>query len=433
MHVKFTGLWRHPDFLKLWTGETISLFGSQITALALPLTAALVLKSTPAEMGFLATVEFLPFLLLSLFAGVWVDRLRRKPILVIADIGRGILLGTVPAAFFLGILSIELLYVVGFLTGIMTVFFDVAYQSYLPALVERDHLVEGNGKLEISRSTAQISGPGLAGALVQVVSAPVAILIDAVSYFFSAFFIGQIKKPEVKEIHSAAQKKSIWHEIGEGLGIVFGNPVLRSIAACTATSNLFSNILMVVFTLYMVNELRLEPAIIGLIFAISSIGSLIGAFGASWAAQRFGLGWAIIGSTALSFVNLLIPLTGATSLTTIPFLIAAMFSTALGGTVYNINQVSLRQAITPDRLQGRMNASMRFVVWGTIPVGSLIGGFLGETFGLRPTLLIGAIGGSLAFLWVLFSPVRRLKEQPRPVEEIAVDEPETLTLTPQGH
>jgi MFS family permease len=433
MHAKFTGLWRHPDFLKLWSGETISLFGTQITALALPLTAALVLKASPAEMGFLATVEFLPFLLLSLFAGVWVDRLTRRPILIIADIGRGILLGTIPAAFFLNVLSIELLYVVGLLTGIMTVFFDVAYMSYLPALIERDQLVEGNGKLEISRSTAQISGPGLAGTLVQIVSAPVAILIDAVSYFVSAFFIGLIKKPEVKEVRPSTENKSIWREIGEGLGIVFGNPVLRSIAACTGTNNFFSNILFVVFTLYMVNELKLEPAIIGLIFAISSTGSLIGALGANWAAKRFSLGCAFIGSSAISFVNLLIPLTGAASLTTVPFLIAAMFSSALGSTIYNINQVSLRQAITPDRLQGRMNASMRFVVWGTIPVGSLMGGFLGETFGLRTTLLIGATGTALAFLWVLFSPVRHLKEQPKPVEEVAVDEPETLSLTPKSH
>ncbi len=432
MHAKFTGLWRHPDFLKLWSGETISLFGTQITALALPLTAALVLKVSPAEMGFLATVEFLPFLFLSLFAGVWVDRLTRRPILIIADIGRGILLGTIQAAFFLNVLSIELLYVVGLLTGVMTVFFDLAYMSYLPALIERGQLVEGNGKLEISRSTAQISGPGLAGALVQLVSGPVAILLDAISYFVSALFIGLIKKPEVKEVRPFTHKKSIWREIGEGLGVVFGNPILRSIAACTGTNNFFSNILMVVFTLYMVNELRLEPAVIGLIFAISSIGSLVGAFGANRAALRFGLGWAIIGSSAISFIDLLIPLTGPGSPLTIPFLIVALFLATLGSTVYNINQVSLRQAITPDRLQGRMNASMRFVVWGTIPVGSLIGGFLGQTFGLRATLLIGALGVSLSFLWVLFSPVRHLKEQPKPLEEEAVDELETLTLTSNG-
>ena len=432
MHAKFTGLWRHPDFLKLWSGETISLFGTQVTALALPLTAALVLKASPAEMGFLATVEFLPFLVLSLFAGVWVDRLTRRPILIIADIGRGFLLGTIPAAFFLNVLSIELLYVVGLLTGVLTVFFDVAYMSYLPALVERDQLVEGNGKLEVSRSVAQISGPGLAGTLIQVVSAPVAVLIDAVSYFMSAFFIGLIKKPEVKEVRSLFEKKNIWREIGEGLGIVFGNPVLRSIAGCTATTNLFGNVLQVVFTLYMVNELKLEPFVIGLIFAVSSIGGLLGAFGANWAAKRFGLGRAIVGSASLGFFYLLVPLASGPWIITVPLLTLAQFVISFSGTIYNINQVSLRQAITPDRLQGRMNASMRFVVWGTIPIGALVGGFLGETFGLRPTLLIGAIGTSLGFLWVLFSPVRQLKEQPKPTDEEAVGEPETLTLTSNG-
>lgn len=427
MHAKFTGLWRHPDFLKLWSGETISLFGSQVTLLALPLTAVLLLKATPAEMGLLAAVEFLPFLVLSLFAGVWVDRLRRRPILILTDIGRGLLLGSVPLAYFFNVLSIELLYGVALLTGIMTVFFDVAYQSYLPSLVERDQLVEGNGKLAVSSSVAQITGPGVAGALVQLVTAPVAILLDAVSFLVSGFLISLIKKPEVKETRPTTEKHNIWKEIGEGLGVVFGNPILRSIAGCTGTNNLFSNILWVVFTLYMVNELKLEPALIGIVFAVGSIGSLVGAFAASQVATRFGLGRTIIGSAALGFANFLIPLASGSGLATMPFLIAAMFITTFGSTIYNINQVSLRQAITPDRLQGRMNASMRFVVWGTIPVGALIGGFLGETLGLHATLWIGAAGITLAFLWVLFSPVRHLKVQPKfEEEEAAKIEAETL-------
>ncbi|MDB5079038.1 MAG: hypothetical protein JWP00_962 [Chloroflexi bacterium] len=416
MHAKFTGLWRHPDFLKLWSGETISLFGSQVTLLGLPLTAVLLLKATPAEMGLLAAVEFLPFLVLSLFAGVWVDRLYRRPILILANIGRGLLLGLVPLAYFFNALSIELLYGVALLTGVLTVFFDVAYQSYLPALVERDHLVEGNGKLEISSSVAQITGPGVAGALVQLVTAPVAILLDAVSFLVSAFLISLIKKPEVKEIHPTTHKSNIWQEIGEGLQVVFGNPILRSIAACTGTTNLFSNMLFVVFTLFMVNELHLEPIFIGIIFAVGSVGSLLGAFLAGWLVRRIGLGMTIVGSACFGFIHFLLPLASGTWQMSVPLLIGCMFITNLTRTVYNINQVSLRQAITPDRLQGRMNASMRFVVWGTIPVGSLVGGFLGEVVGLRTTLWIGATGISLAFLWVFFSPVRRLREQPGPAQ-----------------
>jgi MFS family permease len=428
MYAKFTGLWRHPDFLRLWSGETISLFGSQVTLLALPLTAVLVLKASPAEMGLLAAVEFLPFLVLSLFAGVWVDRLHRRPILILADLGRGLLLGSIPLAYFFNLLSIELLYGVGLLTGVMTVFFDVAYQSYLPSLVERDQLVEGNGKLAVSSSVAQITGPGVAGALVQLVTAPVAIFIDAVSFFASAFFISLIKKPEIKETQPDTGKHNIWQEIGEGLRVVFGNPVLRSIAGCTGTTNLFGNIAWVVLTLYLVNELKLEPAVIGIIYAVGSVGSLLGALIASWVARRFGLGLTIIGSAAVGFVYFLIPLAEGAGPGVIPLLIGAMFSNSFSGTVYNINQVSLRQAITPDRLQGRMNASMRFVVWGTIPLGSLVGGFLGETLGLRNTLWIGAVGTTLGFLWVLLSPVRHLREQPKPDKE-EVEQPETFTLT----
>src|SRR5689334_4573513 len=196
MRLKFVGLWRHADFMKLWSGETISLFGSQVTALALPLTAVLVLKASPAEMGILGAVEFAPFLLLSLFAGVWVDRLRRRPIMILADLGRALLVFSIPAMFWLGQLRMEYLYLVGLLTGVLTVFFDVAYQSYLPSLVEREQLVEGNSKLEVSRSVAQIAGPGLAGALVQTISAPVAMLVDGLSFLASTFFLGLIRKPE---------------------------------------------------------------------------------------------------------------------------------------------------------------------------------------------------------------------------------------------
>jgi MFS family permease len=414
--ISLSGLWRHPDFVKLWAGHTISRFGSEISQLAIPLTAALVLNASAFQMGLLGTFEFAPFLLLSLFAGVWVDRLRRKPILIVADIGRALLLGSIPLAAVLGVLRIEQLYVVGFCTGILTVLFDVADQSYLPALVSRGHLVEGNSKLEMSRSVAQIAGPGVGGALVQLVSAPIAILVDAVSFLASAVCLVTIRAREAAPVRHAHGGGSIWAELREGLVVVLGNPLLRSIAGCTATTNLFGNGMMAVYVLYATRELGIGPALLGIILAAGGPGALLGALLAGRMANRFGLGATIIGASLVGgLANLLVPLASGPELAIAALLLLASFVGGISNPVYNINQVSLRQAITPDRLQGRMNASVRFIVWGTIPIGALIGGALGDAIGLRPTLALMATCSVLATLWILFSPVRRLKEQPVPV------------------
>lgn len=417
MKTRLGGLWQHPNFLKLWAGETVSVFGSQITLLALPLTAVLVLGATPGQMGILGAVEMAPFLFISLFAGVWVDRWRLRPLMIKADIGRAILLGSIPVVYTLGWLSIEYLYGIALLVGVLTVFFDVAYQSYLPVLVGREHLIEGNGKLEVSRSVAQITGPGLAGTLVQVASGPVALALDAISFAFSAIFLSFIKHTEPAKAVSLV-KHNIWREIGEGLGVVFGNRYLRSIAACTGTTNFFTNIAAAVYTLYVVRELHLDAVMLGLIFGIGSIGALIGAVMAGWLARRIGLGWTIIGTAGLTgFGGLAAPLAVGPVPVLMIILTAGYFVNSWGNPVYNINQVSLRQAITPHRLLGRMNASMRFLVWGTMPVGSLLGGLLGEIIGLRATLLVAALGTFLSVLPVFFSPVRGLQEQPAPVED----------------
>ena len=326
-------------------------------------------------MGLLSAFEFAPFLLLSLFAGVWVDRVRRRPVLIVADIGRAVILGSIPVASVLGVLRIEQLYVVGLLTGVLTVFFDVAYQAYLPVLVSREHLVEGNSKLEVSRSVAQIAGPGVAGALVQLVSAPIAVVVDAVSFVASAIFLLFIHTPEPAPVRRAGKDGSVWSELREGLAVVLGNPVLRSIAGCTATSNLFGNAVQAIYVLYVTRELGLQPAVVGLIYAVSGPGALLGAVIAGRLARQFGLGATILGSIALSEVaNLLIPLAAGPTLVVTGMLMLGAFISGITNPVYNVNQVSLRQAITPDRLQGRMNASMRFIVWGTIPLGALLGG-----------------------------------------------------------
>ena len=407
-------LWRHPDFLKLWVGDTISQFGSQITFLAIPLTAAVLLGATPFEMGLLGTIEMLPFLLISLPAGVWVDRLPRRRILISGDLVRAVALGTIPGVWFMRpeLLGMPWLYVVAIVGGTATVFFDAAYQAYLPSLVERDQLIEGNQKLELSRSTAQLTGPGIAGALISFLSAPVTIAVDAVSFLVSAAAVWLIRKPEpAPEPKPAGHAGGMLAEIREGLGVVTGSPILRSIAACTATSNLSTSIAFAAFFIFLTRDLALDAARIGLIFAIGNVGGLVGALIAGRVPKLIGTGPAIVGSaifgTAFLWLN-----AAATRETAFAILVFTGLTTQIGNQVYNVNQVSLRQAITPDRLQGRMNASMRFIVWGTIPVGTFLGGVLAELIGVRQAIFVGSLMALTAFLFVFFSPVRRMKEPP---------------------
>ena len=402
------GLGRHPDFLKLWAGETISLVGSQLTLFALPLTAVIWLHASPLEMGVLGALQFAPFLLLSLVAGVWADRLPRRPILIVANVGRAVLLGTVPVMAITGWLTMGYLYVIAFGVGILTVFFDVAYQSYLPVLVTREQLVEGNSKLEASNSVAQITGPVLAGGLVQILTAPIGIALDAASFLISAFCLSLIRRRETAPIVSRPQQP-LWSEIREGLGVVIGNPVLRSIAACTGTNNFFSNIRFAVLTIYIVREVGIEPGLLGVIFAIGSVGALIGALLASSIARRWGVGPTLILASLIGGIGALaLPAAQGTITVVVSLLTLGIFLNSGANPIYNITQVSLRQAITPYHLQGRMNASMRFLVWGTIPLGSLVGGALGQLIGVHTTLAIGAVGGLLSVIWVFFSPVRGL-------------------------
>jgi MFS family permease len=404
------GLWRHADFLRLWGAETVSQFGSQVTLLALPLAAILVLDASAFEVAVLGTVEFLPFLLFSLPAGVWVDRLARKPILIWADIGRAVVLASVPAAYLADALTIWQLYAVAFVAGTLTVFFDVAYMSYLPSLVEPDELVDGNAKLEISRSGAQLAGPAVAGGLVEIFRAPLAIFIDAVSFVGSALFLFRIKREERVEAPSRESRLGMRKELAEGLRFIFRNPYIRSIAASTATFNFFSNVWGAVLLVFAVRELELEPGLIGVILAIGNVGALAGALASSRFPRAIGLGRAIVVSAMMGAGALLIPL--ATPSTAAPLLVASFAILGFGVVVYNTSGISLMQAITPDRLLGRMNASRRFIVWGTIPLGALVGGAIAAATDLRTAIWVGTIGNSLAFLPVLFSPVRSLERVP---------------------
>ena len=413
-------LLRHPDFLKLWTGETVSVFGDAITGLAVPLIAASVLNVTAFEFGLLNTLGMLPFIVLSLPAGVWVDRMRRRPILIAADLGRAAAIATIPLAFAFNALTIWQLYGVAIVVGALTVFFDVAYQSYLPSIVDRDQLVDGNGKLQITQSAAQILGPGIAGALIGILTAPLAMLLDAASFVWSAAFVGWIRKAEPPiEPHDAATdgpKPSMRSEMAAGLRYVTGHVWLRSIAATTGLANLFGQIANSIFVLYLVRDRGLAPEQIGLAFSLGGFGVLLGALVAAPMAKRLGLGRTLVisafgfglewGVLAIAPESLIWPAT-----------VASVFLGGFCGVTWNVNQVSLRQAITPPRMQGRMNASMRFIVWGTIPVGALIGGTLGGIIGLRETIIVGAVGALIAFLPVTLSPVRSLREMPAAADD----------------
>ena len=409
-------LWRHPDFLKLWAGETVSQFGTQVTFLAVPTVAILVLHAGPFQVGLLSALEFLAFPVLGLVAGVYADRLRRRPIMIVCDLGRMLALGSIPVAFLVNALTLEQLYIVALLTGVFTVFFDVSYQSYLPALVDRPNMIEGNTKLEITRSTAQDAGPAVAGLLIQLIGGAKAVAVDALSFLLSALALASIKKPEPEPRPSTTSGTAGFiPEMREGIEVVFRSPILWRIAGCTATTNLGSNMVFgAVFLVFAYRQLHLSAGVVGVIFAIGSVGGLVGAFLAGWVARKLGIGPTlgvaiIIGGIAL--LSTPIAVVGAPVLV----LAATGFIEGLTIPVYNISQVSLRQAITPDRLQGRMNATMRTIVWGTIPLGAFIGGILGTAIGLVQTIVLGGAVSLLAAVWIFLGPVIRLKEQPAPV------------------
>lgn len=368
-------------------------------------------------MGLLGALQVLAFPVLGLVAGVWVDRLYRRPVMILCDVARALALATIPVAFVLGNLTMEVLYAVALVTGVATVFFDVAYQSYLPALIERKDLVEGNTKLEISRSSAQIAGPPLTGILIQILQPAWAVLLDAISFVVSAVSIGAIRKPEpVPRPGTLAGKRGFWVEMGEGLRVVLGNPILRMISASTATSNLGSNIAGAVQLIFVYRQLHFSPALAGTVFGLASVGWLLGTMLAARTARRLMVGPTLVASMAVAgLLSFGVPLAGWVPLLLAPgVLVSTWFVQAAMVPIYNITQVSLRQAITPDRVQGRMNATVRTIVWGTIPVGSFLGGALGSAIGVWQTLVVGAAVQSLAMFWLLAKPVRSLREQPAP-------------------
>jgi MFS family permease len=413
------GLWRQADFQKLWAGETISLLGSQVTLLAMPLLAAMALEATPIQMGALGTLQYIPWLLVGLPAGVWADRLRRRPIMIAADVGRALLLALIPLAALTNALRIEHLYIVGFLTGMLNVLFEVAYSAYLPTLVARDRLVEGNSTLQASASAAEIAGPGLGGGLVQLVGAPLAIAVDAISFLGSALSLAWIRTPE-PGLPPAGYSRCLFPEMREGLRLVFGNPILRAFTLTSATGNFFVDVHLAIFVLFATRDLGVTPVILGGMYAVASLGGLLGSVVAARLAGRLGLGRAIVaGHIQVILALLIIPLSGPQIEVALPLIVLAQALWGFGSVVYVVNSVSLRQAITPNQYQGRVAASIRFVSWGVSPVGFMLGGILGEMLGLRATLLAAGAGSLASLLILLLSPICKMRLTTTPADSLS--------------
>jgi MFS family permease len=414
MRRRFTGLWRDAEFLKYWTASAISDVGSQVTALALPLIGALTLAATPWQMGVLNAASSMPIILVGLFAGVWVDRLRRRPVLIAADIGRAVLLLLVPLASVLGGLTIELLCVVALLVGGLGVFFDVAHLAFLTVLVGREHLVDGNAKLEVTAAGAQVVGPSFGGTLVGLLGAPFAVLLDALSFLLSGWLIARTRAVEPAPA-APATRAGMWAAIREGMRVVWSNAVLRALIAAAGTMNFFGRMFLAVYVLYMTRDLGLGPVGVGLVLATGGLGSLAGALVAGPTTRRFGPGpMLVVSQLAFGVLGLLVPLAVLLPPVALILVVASEFGQWMAVIVYYVNAVSVRQSITPGRLQGRVNATMRFFAGGLMPIGALVGGALGGVIGLPWTLVVAELGTLLGFVWLVLSPVRSLHALPEP-------------------
>jgi MFS family permease len=405
---RFGGLWRHPDFLKLWAGQTVSLGGSLVSRVALPLVAILTLEASPGEVALLRIADLVPGIVIGLFAGVWVDRLRRRPLMIWADLGRAVLLGSIPLAALAGLLRLEQLLVVVFAAGLLTALFEVAYHAYLPTLVGREELVEGNSKLEASGAAIEVASFGLGGWLVQVLSAPLAVLIDAVSFVVSALCLGAIRAPEPRS-HEPAAGQTTWLAIREGLRLVLHDPLLRALAGAHATLSFCIYVWLSMLLLFLSRDLGLQPVVFGVLFAVGGVCSLVGAAFAERVERRLGLGLTLMLTLFVTSAGLLLVPLAAGPFLLVAALVGAQQLADGPATIYQIHERSLIQATVPDRSLGRVTASLRVVGWIAMLGGTIVGGLLGEALGPRATMLIGAIGALPAALWLLWSPIRRLR------------------------
>lgn len=405
------GLFHNPDFMKLWLSHTISNIGNGITGIALPVIAVQLLAATPVQMSILSALDGIVVLLFGLLAGVWVDRLRRRPVLIVTDLGRALLVVSIPAAAFLGIVRIEQLYVVVALAALLAVFFQAADVAFFPGLVEASELVEGNSKLGVSDALAEIAGPALAGALIAAITAPLSMLVDAFSFLASALFVARIRKAEPPAL-PPQQRRGAWHESIEGLLYVLKHPLLRVLAGSAGVFNFFGMFFATLYALYVIRILGLAPWLYGLLIASGGLSALVGAALAGRVVRRLGLGLAIGGGLfGYGLLGLLVPLAHGPVALAAAFLFTSQLVGDVTVSLYLVAELSLRQMLIPHHLLGRASAGILFLTRGVAPLGALLAGILAGRAGVRPTLFIAVLGVMMAGLWILLSPVRRVRTE----------------------
>ena len=408
-------LWRDRSFMTFWSGQAFAQFGGQITELALPVLAVLLLNATEFEVGVLNAAGVAAFLVVGLPAGAWIDRMRKRHVMIAADAVRAVALATLPLLWFLGLLQIWHLVVVALVMGVATVFFDVSYQSIVPSLVRAERIPDANGKLESIAQLAGIAGPAAGGWLVAAITAPFAILATVATYVISLIALLLTRDREV--VPERHEHEPLGRSIAEGLRWVFGNRYLRRIVPTTAVSNFFGTIMYTLLPILLFRELGFTPELVGLVFGLSALGGFLGAVSTPWIVRWIGEARAIpVGSLAFTLIGFAIPAAAAVPDVAFPLLVVQGFLMSFSVLLYNITQVSFRQRITPTRLLGRMNASIRFCVWGVMPIAALLAGALGTWIGTVPTMWIGAIGSLLSILPVVIGPFWSMRELPSPDE-----------------
>jgi len=402
-------LWRDANFLRLWGGQTLSQFGAQITELAIPVLAVLILGATEAQVGFLGAAAVAAFLVVGLPAGAWIDRMRKRHVMIVADLVRALALASLPLLWWLGVLQMWHLYAVALVMGVATVFFDVSYQSIVPSLVRPAQIAEANGKFESTHQIAGIAGPAIGGWLVGLLTAPVAVLATVGTYLAS--FVALLLTRDDEVVAAKGSHEPLLRSIGEGLRWVFGNPLLRRIVGTTGVSNFFNTLSFTMLPIFILRTLGITPEALGIIFALGAIGGLLGAVATPHIVRWIGEARAIpVSSLGFSLSGVLLPLAALMPEVAFPLLVVQGFLTSFTVLVYNITQVTFRQRITPARLLGRMNASIRFCVWGTMPLAALLAGGLGTWLGVVPTMWIGALGGVLSAAFVVFGPFWTMRD-----------------------
>jgi MFS family permease len=398
----------NDDYRRLWLAQTISQLGSQISYLALPLTAAVWLEATPTDMGLLVAMGSLPSLVVGIFAGALIDRRPRRPFLISSDLARAFLLALIPVAWLAGALNMPMLYVISFLSGACALFFDVAYQAFLPSVVARSELVGGNSGLELSRSAAEVAGPSIAGGLIHLLKAPMALAVDAASFLASAALIARIDVPELP-FKSGAAGRSLMADALEGVREVARTPTVRSLAVAAAAIGLFNAMVESVATLYLIRVVGMEPGLLGAVFSAGGIGFVIGATLPERFINRYGIGPTMAFAIAVVGISdLALPLAGSDVMRVAAAVGIGQFFFGLGFTVYRVAQISVRQALVPEPLLGRVGATLNVLGWSTVPVGALIGGLLGQGIGLQPTLVAAALLEASIALWIWRSPLWRI-------------------------